>query len=266
MASCLHVRVPSSTSTPRPSAAPAAWPGGPGSRWSTSPAATRRCRWSARRCAWPGLSGADHENVPWVNHLVDAVRAGVGLEHGVTTPGLGRPAPRRGPRPADPRPEVRQRRGHLPPPRGQGRHREPQGRAHVGRPRHPRRSTASAPPATAWCKPLRRPEAEAVDLPHRRHRQHLRGHPAGPAGRPRGRRRHRRHPLHRRRACSTTCPRAPPARASAAPTPPRRTSASCGPRSTSRARSSAATCASPTTPAACACPRSPRWPASSGST
>jgi len=33
-----------------------------------------------------GLSGADHEGVPWVNHLVDAVRGKVGLEHGVTTP------------------------------------------------------------------------------------------------------------------------------------------------------------------------------------
>ncbi len=33
-----------------------------------------------------GLSGADHENVPWVNHLVDAVRDTVGLEAGVTTP------------------------------------------------------------------------------------------------------------------------------------------------------------------------------------
>ena len=33
-----------------------------------------------------GLSGADHERVPWVNHLVDAVRGQVGLEHGVTTP------------------------------------------------------------------------------------------------------------------------------------------------------------------------------------
>ena len=33
-----------------------------------------------------GLSGADHERVPWVNHLVDAVREGVGLEHGVTLP------------------------------------------------------------------------------------------------------------------------------------------------------------------------------------
>ena len=33
-----------------------------------------------------GLAGADHERVPWVNHLVDAVREQVGLEHGVTTP------------------------------------------------------------------------------------------------------------------------------------------------------------------------------------
>jgi beta-lysine 5,6-aminomutase alpha subunit len=33
-----------------------------------------------------GLSGADHERVPWVNHLVDAVRGEVGLERGVTTP------------------------------------------------------------------------------------------------------------------------------------------------------------------------------------
>jgi beta-lysine 5,6-aminomutase alpha subunit len=33
-----------------------------------------------------GLSGADHERVPWVNHLVDAVREQVGIEHGITTP------------------------------------------------------------------------------------------------------------------------------------------------------------------------------------
>ena len=33
-----------------------------------------------------GLAGADHERVPWVNHLVDQVRDQVGLEHGVTTP------------------------------------------------------------------------------------------------------------------------------------------------------------------------------------
>ena len=71
------------------------------------PATVRRARTLARRAGRPvvdlarshttvsveratlrlaGLSGADHENVPWVNHLVDAVRAEVGLEHGVTTP------------------------------------------------------------------------------------------------------------------------------------------------------------------------------------
>ena len=33
-----------------------------------------------------GLTGADHEGVPWVNHLVDAVRGEVGLELGVSTP------------------------------------------------------------------------------------------------------------------------------------------------------------------------------------
>ncbi|MFL6079281.1 MAG: lysine 5,6-aminomutase subunit alpha [Ornithinibacter sp.] len=71
------------------------------------PATVRRARTLARRAGKPvvdlarshttvsveratlrlaGLSGADHENIPWVNHLVDAVRDGVGLEHGVTTP------------------------------------------------------------------------------------------------------------------------------------------------------------------------------------
>ncbi|KQX66514.1 lysine 5,6-aminomutase subunit alpha [Angustibacter sp. Root456] len=33
-----------------------------------------------------GLAGADAERVPWVNHLVDAVRDQVGLEHGVSLP------------------------------------------------------------------------------------------------------------------------------------------------------------------------------------
>ncbi len=33
-----------------------------------------------------GLTGADHERVPWVNHLMDAVRSQVGLEHGVSGP------------------------------------------------------------------------------------------------------------------------------------------------------------------------------------
>ncbi|MGI8491549.1 MAG: lysine 5,6-aminomutase subunit alpha [Acidimicrobiales bacterium] len=71
------------------------------------PAAVRRARVLARAAGRPvvriaqqhttvsveratlrlaGLSGADHEHVPWVNHLVDAVRNQVGLQHGVTTP------------------------------------------------------------------------------------------------------------------------------------------------------------------------------------
>ena len=33
-----------------------------------------------------GLSGADADGLPWVNHLVDAVRDQVGLEHGVALP------------------------------------------------------------------------------------------------------------------------------------------------------------------------------------
>ncbi|MEI2811456.1 MAG: lysine 5,6-aminomutase subunit alpha [Nocardioides sp.] len=33
-----------------------------------------------------GLSGADAEGTPWVNRLVDAVRADVGLEHGIALP------------------------------------------------------------------------------------------------------------------------------------------------------------------------------------
>jgi beta-lysine 5,6-aminomutase alpha subunit len=33
-----------------------------------------------------GLEGADQDGTPWVNHLVDAVRADVGLEHGVALP------------------------------------------------------------------------------------------------------------------------------------------------------------------------------------
>src|SRR3954470_4635121 len=33
-----------------------------------------------------GLAGADVERVPWVNHLVDAVRADVGIERGVALP------------------------------------------------------------------------------------------------------------------------------------------------------------------------------------
>jgi beta-lysine 5,6-aminomutase alpha subunit len=71
------------------------------------PAVVRRARTLARRAGRPvvqlarshttvsveratlrlaGLAGADAERVPWVNHLVDAVRAQVGLEHGVALP------------------------------------------------------------------------------------------------------------------------------------------------------------------------------------
>ena len=71
------------------------------------PATVRTARRLARRAARPvvrlagthttvsveratlrlaGLEGADAERVPWVNHLADAVRANVGLEHGVALP------------------------------------------------------------------------------------------------------------------------------------------------------------------------------------
>jgi len=33
-----------------------------------------------------GLRGADHERVPWVNHLLDSVREQVGIDHGVALP------------------------------------------------------------------------------------------------------------------------------------------------------------------------------------
>jgi beta-lysine 5,6-aminomutase alpha subunit len=71
------------------------------------PATVRTARRLARRAAAPvvrlarthttvsveratlrlaGLSGADPDRVPWVNHLVDAVAASAGLEHGVALP------------------------------------------------------------------------------------------------------------------------------------------------------------------------------------
>ncbi|MGV1007889.1 MAG: lysine 5,6-aminomutase subunit alpha TIM-barrel domain-containing protein [Dermatophilaceae bacterium] len=71
------------------------------------PAVVRRARSLARRAGRPvvriakahttvsveratlrlaGLTGADHEGHPWVNHLVSAVQQTVGLQHGVTTP------------------------------------------------------------------------------------------------------------------------------------------------------------------------------------
>ena len=181
-----------------------------------------------------GLAGADHERVPWVNHLVDAVRDEVGLEHGVTTPVFD--ALRRGEAPdlLDPRPEGRQRLGLVPPARGPGR--RPRAQAAARRavaPRHPDHRPAARHPRPARQAP-RRPEAAPVDLPHRRHRRHLRGHPAGPGRRPRGRRRHRRHPLDRAVAARLRARGRHPRGVSPAPTPPRRTSASCAPPSTRR--------------------------------
>ena len=62
------------------------WPrraGRPSSSW---PAATPPCRSSGRCCAWPGSPAPTRDGIPWVNRLVDAVRAEVGLEHGVALP------------------------------------------------------------------------------------------------------------------------------------------------------------------------------------
>src|SRR5438270_13547715 len=77
------------------------------SRLELDPALVRRARRLAAKAAAPvvqlarthtttsveravlrlaGLTGADAEGIPWVNRLVDAVRADVGLEHGVALP------------------------------------------------------------------------------------------------------------------------------------------------------------------------------------
>ncbi len=77
------------------------------SRLELDPAVVRRARSLARKAGAPvvrtarthttvsveravlrlaGLSGADVEGIPWVNRLVDAVRADCGLEHGVAVP------------------------------------------------------------------------------------------------------------------------------------------------------------------------------------
>ena len=212
-----------------------------------------------------GLAGADPDGTPWVNRLLDVVRADVGLEHGVALPvwhALRRGARRR---PADPGPEGQRGQRHLRAPRRQGRHRrrprrqEGRGRRHQAHRRQPSRPRADD-------QEDRRRPAQAVDLPDRRHRRHLRGHPAGAGGRPRGRRHHRGDPLDR----------AEPARLRARGRDPRglrrhlRHPGELPPdarrprRDVARAR--AATSGSPTTRPGSACPRSPPWPGSSGST
>ena len=97
--------------------------------------------------------------------------------------GLGRAAPRRGRRPADPGPEGGRRLGDVPAARGRGRRRGP-----AAPPARPvgagiTQIDRAARRARADDRRGRRRAPQAVDLPHRRHRRHLRGHPAG-AGRP----------------------------------------------------------------------------------
>ena len=190
---------------PRPST-PHGGPGAPG-RWPGArrragrhgwPAPTPPSRSSAPRCAWPGSAGADAERVPWVNHLVDAVRGQVGLEHGVALPVWDALA--RGEAPdlltlaqkaaAGSVTSAARRAGRARPatqPRAGRASRRGLRRVDAGR---------RAPRAAGQAK-LGEPAPAALDLPHRRDRRHLRGHPAGPGRRPRRRRRHRRDPLHR---------------------------------------------------------------------
>ncbi len=82
-----------------------------------------------------GLAGADPDGTPWVNRLLDVVRADVGLEHGVALPVWD--ALRRGE--ADDLLTLAQKAGagcgHLPAARRQGRHRAPA--ATPGRPSAP---------------------------------------------------------------------------------------------------------------------------------
>ena len=143
-----------------------------------------------------GLGGADPDGTPWVNRLVDAVRADVGLEHGVSPAGLGRPRAVRHRRPDHAGAEGSHRRRPLPDPRGP--ERDPR---QVGSPQGRRcgdqadRRTPQG--ARAAGQEVGRPRAQAVDLPDRGDRRHLRGHPAGPGGGSRGRRHHRGDPIDR---------------------------------------------------------------------
>ncbi len=85
----------------------------PARKLALDPAAVRRARTLARQAGRPivrlakthttvsveravlrlaGVRGADPDGIPWVNRLVDAVRAEVGLEHGVALPVWDTPA------------------------------------------------------------------------------------------------------------------------------------------------------------------------------
>ena len=131
-----------------------------------------------------------------MNRLADAVRADVGLEHGLALPVWD--ALLRGE--AEDLETLAQKASA-----GSARFRLPEGRdaqkaahglAQAGR----RRRTTHRRPASRTRADDRQGRGRAppaVDLPDRRDRRHLRGHPAGPAGRPRGSRRDRRDPVHR---------------------------------------------------------------------
>ena len=186
-----HVAPPaSSTSTRPPSSRPAAWPARPGARSSTMAKKHTTVAVERATLRLAGLGGADDEGTPWVNRLIDTVRADAdvgGLEHGVALPGLGRPAARRGRRPRRAGPEGRRRlgdasgcprAGRRPRPR-----REPQGRSApasrrstrrraerermisaTATPRASRGSTSSSPPATST-RTSRRPSRPPARAP-----------------------------------------------------------------------------------------------------
>ena len=110
-----------------------------------------------------GLSGADPDGTPWVNRLADAVRADVGLEHGLALPVWD--ALLRGE--AEDLQTLAQKASA-----GSARFRIPEGRDAK------RAVTASRKQAH------RRRAATPVDLPDRGDRRRLRGHSPGPAGSP----------------------------------------------------------------------------------
>ena len=187
------------------------------------PSGTRPSPSSGPRCGSPAWRRRPRRHAVG-QPAVDAVRADVGLEHGVALPvwdalrsdgiadltTLAQKAAA-GSRPVPTCPRA----GTRPGPES----RRPQGRR--------RRDQADRPRRRERERLIKRsgdPKQQAVDLPDRRDRRHLRGHPAGPGGRPRGRRRHRGDPLDRAVAARLRARGRRPARATPAPTPRRRTS------------------------------------------
>ncbi len=197
--------------------------GGPADR-QARPAAHHRLGRAGHAAAGRARRRRPATGTPWVNRLLDAVRADVGLEHGVALPVWD--ALLRGE--AEDLLTLAQKaaagsvRFRLP----EGRARDPgaAGGTQAGRRRRtPNRRPPSgagaddrAGSATLRAKPWIYLIVATGDIHE--------DIPQAQTGRPRGRRRDRGDPLHRVSRCSTTSPRAPPGRASPAPTPPRRTS------------------------------------------